>query len=516
MKSLAAVALVLFLSPLTAGAVDWVRLETEVDGFVRTYQPAPDTGIALGVIKDGELVYFKGYGHRDRESALPVTADTRFMIGSNTKSFTALAAALTAYRNGFTLETPVRERLPGFALRDPAATERATLIDLLSHRTGLPRHDLLWYLTPLDRNELFARIPFLAVHPRAEYGFRGRWQYNNFMYLVAGILVERETGSSWEEFVRREVLVPLGMSSTTMSFTEIGQAPELALGYAGTVRLPFKDLTNVAPAGSMNSSVRDLAKWLDFHARGGVAPDGRRLLPADWMARFHEAHSRDPGEGAGIPVEYGLGWFLTNISGKKVIWHGGNIDGFSTHMSFEPESGWGLVILVNQNGASPFEFPYVFPAAPERSELKALPLRLYEELLGPGLETQVATAIRATLIATPFFSGKSPGQSLGTHRWFQLAPLKVSEWDGIYRDRGYGEIQVESRADGLWVRYFHHEWRLEPTESSRDRFLLRAGAGFELAVEFEREDGRPVRLRIPFEPAVAPIPFERRNSPLLD
>ena len=201
------------------------------------------------------------------EKRLPVTPDTLFPLGSCSKAFTATAIALLADQGRIALDTPVRTYLPDFALLDRVASATLTPRDLLTHKSGLPRHDLFWYQAPFSRDELYARLRFLEPSgpPRTQ------WRYNSLMFVVAGRIVEKVSGESWESFVQSRILVPLDMRRTLLSAEAMEADADHASPYAirqGSVKkIPMlKGLSAIAPAGAVQTSVRDLARWLTFHA----------------------------------------------------------------------------------------------------------------------------------------------------------------------------------------------------------------------------------------------------------
>jgi CubicO group peptidase (beta-lactamase class C family) len=170
-------------------------------------------GVALGVIQDGQILVRAGFGQRDTERHLPVTPQTVFAIGSASKAFTTMALGLLADENQLDWDRPVREYLPTFRLYDAFAGERMTPRDLVTHRSGLPRHDLMWYNSPLSREEIFLRLRYLEPNK----DLRSLFQYSNLMFMTAGYLVGELSGGTWESFVERRILEPLGMQATNFS-----------------------------------------------------------------------------------------------------------------------------------------------------------------------------------------------------------------------------------------------------------------------------------------------------------
>src|SRR3954470_18861463 len=216
-------------------------------------------GVAVGVVERGQLVFARGFGYRDVEEGLPVTPDTLFALGSCSKAFTATAIALLADEGRIALDTPVRTYLPDFSLEDPVASATLTTQDLLTHRSGLPRHDLFWYQAPFSRDELYGRLRFLEPSGPPHT----RWQYNSLMFVVAGHIVEKVSNESWESFVTSRILAPLDMRRTRLSAEAMEADADHASPYAvheGSVRrIPMlKGLSAIAPAGAVQTSVRDL------------------------------------------------------------------------------------------------------------------------------------------------------------------------------------------------------------------------------------------------------------------
>jgi CubicO group peptidase (beta-lactamase class C family) len=306
-------------------------------------------GLAVGLVERGRLVFARGFGYRDVYTHLPVTPDTLFALGSCSKAFTATAIALLADEGKIALDSPVRTYLPDFALEDPVATATLTTRDLLTHRSGLPRHDLFWYQAPFSRDELYRRLRFLepAGPPHAQ------WRYNSLMYVVAGRIVEQVTGESWESFVQARILSSLKMRRTVLSAEEMATDSDHASPYAiheGSVqKIPMlKQLSAIAPAGAVSSSVRDLARWLTFHATRSPG-----LLREDHWRDLHrpQAEMPAPDQPEIQHPYYALGWIHERYRGHPLVVHNGDIDGYTVHLGFLPETGQGLILLINRDRA---------------------------------------------------------------------------------------------------------------------------------------------------------------------
>lgn len=314
-------------------------------------------GVAIGIAHKGETVFARGFGERDRETKKPVTTQTLFGVASTTKAFTAMTLALLVDQKKLEWNTPIREYMPAFALYDDFATQRMTARDLLCHRSGLPRHDTMWYHSPFTRQELFERLHHLE--PTAD--FRTKWQYQNLMYVVAGMLVEKITGDTWEAFAQTHILAPLGMINSNFSVDDTQKTDDFALPYEARGEdihnIPFvKNLNYIAPAGALNSNINDMLNWLNVHLSQGLHGD-TRFVQESTLNTMHTPQMivDDPtrNELLGEPfVNYGLGWFVQSFRGHQMIYHGGAIDGFSTRAALLPDNEIAIFITCNLDGCA--------------------------------------------------------------------------------------------------------------------------------------------------------------------
>lgn len=479
-------------------------------------------GIAMAVVADGEVVLSKGYGLRDVERGLPVTERTVMPIGSASKAFTALVVGVLVEEGRLAWDEPVRTWLPELRLRDGFASERTTPVDLLTHRSGLPRHDLLWIGAngAFSREELFRRMR----HLEPSRDFRTAFQYNNFMFMTAGYLAGRVTGSSWEDQVRTRIFEPLGMTSSTLSIDQmLAGGGEAAVGYRaldeedegsepdGTdssedgkriERMEYRRIDAIGPAGSINSNVVDMIRWVRLQLGEGTV-DGREVASASTVRKTHAPHVVvDEGifsilfEQPETPhMMYGLGWFVQPYRGHRHVHHGGNIDGFSALVSFLPDDDVGVVILANLNGTF---LPTV------------LALSLYDRLL--GLERRDWNARFEEIRGRVEAMQRQQAQGGGIERAPGTAPSHpLDEYAGTYWHPGYGELRVERDADGLRAAYYDLEMRLE--HFHYDVFEATFAAPFDelkAKVEFgANRRGDIDRVAVPLESSVDPIPFER-------
>jgi CubicO group peptidase (beta-lactamase class C family) len=307
-------------------------------------------GMALAIVKDDQIIYLKGLGYKDFEKQIPVTADTQFAIGSATKAFTALSVLMSQDEGKLSLDDSPKKYLPYFKMKDPDADKNITVRDLLAHSSGLNRTDLAMITGKLNRAELIQ----VAGEAKPAAKLRERFFYQNIMYAAAGEIVAQTQKTSWEKFVPERIFKPLGMTNSTMSVAEMQKAKDYSFGYdynfdtKQTRNLPTRDILQVAPAGSINSSAKDMAQWLRF-VLGGGAINGKRLVSEKGFEEWLKPQMKITPDGR---VNYGLGWFLQSWNGLKVVQHGGNIDGFNSLVAMIPEKKLGFVMLTNVTGSS--------------------------------------------------------------------------------------------------------------------------------------------------------------------
>jgi CubicO group peptidase (beta-lactamase class C family) len=424
----------------------------ELEGYDQLVQGMIDAwkvpGLAVAIVKDGQVVYEKGFGWRDTEKKLPVTPDTLFAIGSATKAFTTFVMGTLVDEGKLDWDKPVSTFLPGFQLHDRVATEQLTPRDMVSHRSGLPRHDLSWYnATELSRKELVARLPYMEP----TYPLRSRWQYNNFMFLTAGYLVEQVTGKSWEDNVRERIFQPLGMTGSNFSVHDSEKAADFALPYREEDDkiglIPFREVTNMGPAGSINSSIRDMSKWVQVHLTGGKA-GGRQLIGPATLIDIHSPHmvlTETPERIELSQASYGLAWFIDAYRGHQRVHHGGNIDGFSALVTLLPNDDLGMVVLTNKDGTG---VPELLVRHTVDRLLKLDPIDWNGEALA---KRDAAKAIEKQAEAK-----KETARKPGTKPAHML-----EEYAGEYAHPAYSPLKIEVDGKRLKMTYNHLSAPLE-------------------------------------------------------
>lgn len=483
----------------SAQSIDEAPFDAWVEGLMEEWHVP---GVAVAAVKDGEIVFARGYGVRDLESRMPVTPSTLFAIGSNSKSFTVVLMGQLVDEGKLDWDAHVRDYLPDFRLSDEYATENMRVRDLVTHVSGLPRHDVLWYGRSLSRPEIFARLRYLEPTT----SFRGRWQYQNLMFLTAGYLVERITGRSWDDLIRERIFAPLGMHRSNTSVEDMPGSGDFAYPYLysdadGLRRVPFRRIDNVAPAGSINSSVDEMMNYIRMRIGLGEF-DGTRIVEASTDLTAQQPQSvvgspmTDPERG---PATYGFGLMVSTYRGHKVVNHGGGIDGFISAMAWLPNDGIGVMVLSNMSGA----------ANPLPGIVRD---RVFDELLGydpidwnARARTQIEEAEAAAAAREAAREAKRVAGTSPTH--------DLEAYAGTYSHPGYGDVVIDLADGALHVTFdafeadlehYHFDVFATPNDGSP---LGGTRVSFQL-----NTDGEIVRLGIGFEPALPDIPFEKRNE----
>ena len=466
-------------------------------------------GVALSIIKEDDVIYERAFGLRDVEAGLELTPDTRFPVASITKSFTAMSVALLVDEGKLEWDKPVREYMPEFILKDNYATQHVTVRDMLSHRTGLPRHDLAAWRLDIPLEEFIKRLRYLEFST----SFREKFQYNNLMYYAVAYLVEKVSGQAWEEFVKTRIFQPLGMNASNFT-PELAQTRQInAKGYRvdrdlegnakGLIETAFGKHTKLAPgaAGAIFSTLADLAAWLKVHANEGQA-NNLQLVSADTLKQMHFPHSIEPGGGiiealhGNTIFTYGLGWSIEPYSGMTVLQHGGGVEGHSLMIGFVPQKRVGVIALTN---------------------ITSLPLAhalLYESIDRTLDLPEQDWNAKFHKIFDPILAARAQGKQTSSAERLEHAPPthKLAAYAGTYEADGYPDFEVSLEDDALKAtlvgildpsefRHYHYdvfEWILE-------HFDERMKISF-----ITDNNGDLLSASIPIEPAVKNVIFKRK------
>lgn len=311
-------------------------------------------GLAIAVVQNDRVVYLKAFGVSEIGKTNPITPDTLFEIASTTKAFTATALAMLVDQKVIDWDEPVRKYVEYFHLDEPCADAMVTLRDIVSHRTGLSRHDELWDYTDWNREQVIRSVASVKLTK----SFRSTYQYQNIMFALAGEAVASAAKMPWEEFIRTRIFDPLGMTHTRIAFAD-WNASQHAVGHrwdraSDRVSVqPMFDYTRIAPAGQIKSSVRDMSQWLRFQLAGGTI-DGKRLISTEALEETHTPQTVIRLEGIGKEANpetnleaYGLGWAVQDYRGQLLVSHGGAINGFRTQVALLPKQNAGVVVMSN-------------------------------------------------------------------------------------------------------------------------------------------------------------------------
>ena len=454
-------------------------------------------GCAVAVVKNGEAILARGYGLRDVEHNLPVTADTLFAIGSCTKAFTALCLGMLVDEGRLDWDRPVRDYLTDFHLFDPVATERMTPRDLLCHRSGLPRHDMIWFATAYSRKELYARLRYLEPNK----DLRTVWQYQNLMFMTAGVLLERIADCSWEDFVRSRIFSPLGMQMSNLSVIDSQRVSDHARPYREKddqlTQIPFHNIDAIAPAGSINSSVNEMAHWLLMQLNNGKYGD-HQLISETVLREMHTPQMVMPrgnpeDKELGYP-SYGLGWVINTYRGHLFIQHGGGIDGFSALTTLLPEQHAGIVVLTNRD-------------AGQVSGLATL--NLQDRLM--GLEQVDWNRRGRERKEKAKQAEKEARQKQAEQSLAQTSPAThpLADYAGTYEHAGYGSLTVTLAGEKLVASYGRFQTPLQHLhydtfEGKWEDFDIKQALQFHMDTE-----GNIVALSSALEVAGKAIEFKR-------
>lgn len=311
-------------------------------------------GAGVGVVKNGRLVFFKGYGYRDYEKKLSITANTLFQIASNTKLFTATSIGLLVHEGKLDWDKPIRNYVPSIQFYTNELNSTITIRDMLSHRTGVTRHDLIWYRSDFSRAELFEKLKYLEPAQPLRQGFL----YNNLMYAAAGHIINLIEGKTWEAFVQEKILTPLKMSNTVFSIADMQKQSDYFVPFNEKrdtdilYKIPYNTETDgVGPCGAIISNINDLSHWLAALMNKGMY-DGKQVIPEAIVNATMEPsiaqhnYSLDQGYSEILNPVYGMGRETMSYRGHQLVMHGGDLNGIHSQISYMPQDSIGVIVFV--------------------------------------------------------------------------------------------------------------------------------------------------------------------------
>jgi len=458
--------LAVLAAPLRAAEVKAPDPARRLDGFDAYMQKVLKDwnvpGIGVAVIAKDKVIFAKGFGYRDYGQKLPFTTRTVVPIASNTKLFTATAAGLLVEDGKLEWDKPVRQFVPSIQFYNDELNSTVTIRDMLSHRTGITRHDTIWYKSDFTRKELFERLKYLEP----SQPMRQTFLYNNMMYAGAGYVIELLSGKKWEDFLRERLLGPLGMTSTVFSIEDLKKAPEHGVPYTERrdsfeiYSIPYySEAEGIGPAGSMNSNLEDMSRWAIAQLNDGKI-DGKAVVPpAVIKATMAPALSlpnaalEARGWGELLNVAYGTGRSVASYRGHLVSYHGGDINGFHSQVLVAPYDGVGVVVLVIGDHAAPLYNVVAYNA--------------YERMVGldptPWSERQLAVRLKAKEAGKQARAKAGAGKVEGTRPSHAL-----DDYVGEFEHPAYGVVTIAKKGDGL--EFDFHKIKLPLAHFHYDRF----------------------------------------------
>ncbi|HKE06822.1 MAG TPA: serine hydrolase [Candidatus Acidoferrum sp.] len=470
-------------------------------------QKAKLPGLSIAVVRGGKMVCVEGFGLRDVQHNLPVTSKTIFAIGSTSKSFTALAMGILNDEGKLDWDKPARNYLPEFEMRDPVASDRMTPRDLITHRVGFARHDLVWYTSDFSRADLVRRLRYLD----SDRDFRSGYQYNNLLVATAGYLVGKIDGTTWEDFVRRRILVPLQMQNTNFSVSDSQHCPDYSLPYkkeenSGVVKqIDFHPLDAIGPAGSINSNVEDLSNYVimqlakgKFAGRQIVSEANLELMHSPQTAMPMPAQFRELGQ-----MSYAMGWVAASYRGHRYIWHNGGIDGFYALIAMLPDDDLGVIVLTNTLGSH---------KVPE-----IVAYNIFDHVLGMS---PIDWSDRFEKLSNKDKQAEPPGQvrekNAETGSAQARASHNPSDYLGRYENPGYGVVEIRPAGQDftlalnkLSAPLKHLDYDVFKVPEDSDSPL--AGTKFQFGLSTE---GTVATVSAPLQPGVKEIEFRRLPNKL--
>ena len=464
-------------------------------------------GVALSIVKDGEVVLAEGFGFKDLENKKPMTADTIMPIGSTTKSFTSMAAAILVEEGKLDWDAPVNEYIPNFKMFDPVASRLISVRDMLCHRGGMPRHDLMWAGgtgEAFTREDLVKRVRHLENNAQ----FREKAQYQNHMFATVGHVIENITKKSWEDFVKEKILKPLGMKDSNFQVSESQKAPDHGLPYRHDkenkiTRAEFMELGAPGPAGSINSTANDMTNWMKLVLANGTFGE-TKIVSEEKLKEMQKPHMH-----YGImPFEFpevmfpsvGLGWFTDVYRGKKITHHGGNVSGFTALCAFLPDENLGICALVNMNSS--------FLTYALRNEI-------FDRALGiSGGDWNKRYKDEIDKMIAEMEKGKKEAANAKVEN--TKPTLELDKYLGEFLHPGYGKIIVEKNEETGWFNGIFNGRALPLNHFNYDHFSLNLPT-FDTDIPAKFALGRKgdvESIAVMFEAAIGKeIVFTRKEEP---
>ena len=444
-------------------AIDVNQKLAGFDAFMeKTLKDWNAPGIGVGIVVGDKLVFVKGYGYRDYEKKLPITGQTMYAIASNTKLFTAMAAGMLVEEGKLTWDRPIKESVPTIEFYNSYLNNTITPRDMLAHRTGITRHDSIWYKSDYSTKQLFERLKYLDPKESPRQIFL----YNNMMYAGVGYTIQLQSGKPWADFVRERILQPLEMKSTVYSISDMLKQPDYGVPFTERrdsfelYKIPYyEDTDGLAAAGAIISNIEDMSHWLIALMNNGMY-NGKQVLPPKVINATLEPAIALPNAGAQargwwevLNQAYGMGRWTASYRGHLIAFHGGDLPGFHSQISYMPNEHIGVIVFVIGNHTAPLYNPISY--------------NVYERLLGMDETpwTQRLLDIR--------LKNKKAGMEARTKAGFGRVPNtkpshELAEYVGDYDHPAYGTLKISMKDNAL--RFDFHKIGLPLAHFHYDRF----------------------------------------------
>jgi CubicO group peptidase (beta-lactamase class C family) len=458
-----ALTLMIFAPAARAQDPDIAKKLGDFDAYMaQTLKDWNTPGIGVGIVVNGKLVFAKGYGYRDYEKKLPFTPATLQQIASNSKLFTAVAAGMLVEEGKLTWDKPVRDSVPTIQFYNDQLNNNITLRDMLSHRTGVTRHDSIWFKSPFTRKELFDKLKYLEPQEPMRQAFL----YNNLMFSAVGEIIELKSGQRWEQFVRERILTPLDMTSTSYSISDMTQHPDHGVPFRDKrdsfelYKIPYyEDTEGVAPAGAIISNIDELSHWLIALMNDGKY-NGKQVLPAKVLKETLQPAIGLPntlGEAQGfwelLNPAYGMGRQTVSYRGHLLTFHGGDLPGFHSQVSFMPNDKIGVIVLVISDHSAPL--------------YNVVSYNVYERLLGMDQTPWSQRRLQQRLANKK--AGTEGRAKAGADRVPNTKPSHpLASYVAEYENPAYGILKIGLAGDQL--QFAFHEFQFPMTHFHYDRF----------------------------------------------
>ncbi|MCX6142644.1 MAG: serine hydrolase [Ignavibacteriales bacterium] len=390
-------------------------------------------GLAIAIVKNDSIIFAKGYGVRKLGENAPVTPNTIFAIASTTKAMTVACLAMLVDEGRLKWDDPVTKYIPWFQLYDPYVTRELTVRDLLCHRSGLERGDGLWSISSFGREEILRRVRLL----KPAWSFRSRYGYQNTMFIAAGEIVPAVTGKSWDEFIIERLFKPLGMSRSSTSVSALQGKDDVASPHyrIDDVMQPVNwvDYDNIGGAGAVNSSVMDMAQWVRLNLANGVFAN-KRLLSTNVVREIQSSQTVIRIDSIDATLKpsmhfrsYGLGWFLQDYLGRKIVFHTGSLNYMRTRILFIPEEQFGFVVIQN---------------SPNENLHESIGYWILDRLLG-GADRDWSAELRTTANEAEAKSKAAQRKRIEARVTGTKPSLALDKYAGTYENELYGKVSVQ-------------------------------------------------------------------------